>query len=183
MQVGRALCSKPPLTHRVNGTTPLMVAAARGNAASVHRLLVAGSNPNESTSKMHFPVPERGVTPLMCSCSCKGAGGLACVQKLLAFGAHINTQDGKGLTALHHAVLADNREIVESLLRSGADASIVDVQGRTSVDYALELREQQRERREAAEATGEDLPQARHAGRPIADMLLYSDAFVLNTLG
>jgi ankyrin repeat protein len=130
MQVGRELCSNPPLTHRINGTTPLMVSAARGNAASVRRLLLAGSNPNEHTSRMHSPVREAGVTALICACSCKGAEGVACVEVLLHSGARIDAQDATGLTALHHAVMANNRDIVEGLLRSGADASVVDKQGR-----------------------------------------------------
>ena len=47
--------------------------------------------------------------------------GLHCAELLLAGGATIDAQDTAGLTAVHHAVLADNRDHVVMLMRAGAD--------------------------------------------------------------
>ena len=117
-QLGRHLSARPPLTHRIKGTTPLMVAAVGGNVNCLGRLLAAGAPPNEATSRMYLPAQERGVTALMCACSCKAEGGLDCAEMLLRGGAKIDTQDVAGLTALAHAVLAENPDVVELMMKS-----------------------------------------------------------------
>ena len=117
-QLGRHLSARPPLTHRIKGTTPLMVAAVGGNVNCLGRLLAAGAPPNEATSRMYLPTQERGVTALMCACSCKAEGGLDCAEMLLRGGAKIDTQDVAGLTALAHAVLAENPDVVELMMKS-----------------------------------------------------------------
>ena len=178
LKLGRHLSAHPPLTHRIKGTTPLMVAAVGGNVNCLARLLAAGAPPNEGTSRMYLPAQERGVTALMCSCSCKAEGAPDCAEMMLRAGAKIDTQDVAGLTALAHAVLAENPEVVELLMRYGADTSIQDrsvsrggnllrvgsrafsdrllvaLQGRSAVDHALELKARHRAEEDAAAAAG-----------------------------
>ena len=48
---------------------------------------------------------------------------------LIQHGANINLQDGKGMSALHMAVLYEEHQFVETLLRSGANVDLVDVFG------------------------------------------------------
>lgn len=181
MLLGRHLTARPPLTHRIKGTTALMVAAVRGNVNCMARLLAAGAPPNEATSKMYLPAQERGVTALMCASSGKGEMAPECVEIMLRAGAAIDTQDVAGLTALAHAVLAENPEVVELLMRYGADTSLQDRTGRSAVDHAIEIRARHREEEQAAAAAGEAY-EPPYKGRSIADMLLYSDAFTLSAL-
>eukprot|EP01043_Picozoa_sp_COSAG02_P004149 COSAG02_NODE_106_length_36326_cov_13.777266_36_plen_299_part_00 len=179
--LGRHLSARPPLTHRIKGTTPLMVAAVRGSVNCLARLLAAGAPPNEATSKMYSPAQERGVTALMCSCSCKAETAPECAEMMLRAGAEIDMQDSAGLTALAHAVLAENPEVVELLMRYGADTSIQDRTGRAAVDHAIELKTRHREEERAAAAAGEAY-EPPYKGRSISDMLLYSDSFTLSAL-
>jgi len=130
---------------------------------------------------MYLPAQERGVTALMCSCSCKAEGAVECAEMMLRAGAKIDTRDAAGLTALAHAVLAENPEVVEMLMRYGADTSIQDRTGRSAADHALELKARHREEELAAAAAGAPY-EPPYKGRSIADMLLYSDAFTLATL-
>jgi hypothetical protein len=179
-KVGRHLMSAPPLAHRIHGTTPLMVAAARGNAACVHRLLSAGALPNEATSRMHSPSNERGVTALMCACDARADGSVDCADLLLSAGSKIDAQDVAGRTALHHAVLAGNADAVILLMRRGADTSIVDKSGRAAVDHALEIRS--REQDTAALADADGTPAQEPQQRSIPNLLLYSDQYTLEHL-
>lgn len=181
--VGRNLLAKPPLSHRVNGTTPLMVSAARGNASVVHRLIAAGAEPNEATSRMHMPPAERGVTALMCACSCTASNSVDCVAALLESGSKIDTQDVAGLTALHHAVMADNAGTVEFLMKAGADVSIVDRTGRAAVDYAIEM-QSYREANEPEQDQGAntEIQPGQRQQRSIVNTLLYSDKLTLQML-
>ena len=181
LKMGRHLTAHPPLTHRIKGTTPLMVAAVGGNVNCLARLLAAGAPPNEGTSRMYLPAQERGVTALMCSCSCKAEGAADCAEMMLRAGAKIDTQDVSGLTALCHAVLAENPEVVELLMRYGADTSVQDRSGRSAVDHALELKARHRAEEDAAAAAGADY-EPPYKGRSIADLLLYSDSFTLVAL-
>ena len=100
---------------------------------------------------------------------------------MLRAGAEIDTQDTAGLTALAHAVLAENPEVVELLMRYGADTSIQDRTGRSAADHAIELKAHHRAQEAAAAAAGQPY-EPPYKGRSIADMLLYSDAFTLSAL-
>lgn len=49
----------------------------------------------------------------------------------------INAQDAERVTALHWAVLCQHQEHVQHLLKAGADARVVDAEGRTAMHYAV----------------------------------------------
>lgn len=89
--------------------TPLMLAAARGNAEVLDDLLAAGAKPDEpdwmSTTALFFAV--RG-------------GSLACVGALLDAGADVNARDTRYSTPLLCAIEQSNADVVHALLRHGA---------------------------------------------------------------
>nr|CRH05469.1 Exported protein of unknown function[Include ankyrin repeats] [Candidatus Magnetococcus massalia] len=59
------------------------------------------------------------------------------VKKLLARGAHPDSQNHHGRTALHHAVLTLNREALDQLLQRGADTDLQDLEGNTPLHLAI----------------------------------------------
>ena len=68
-------------------------------------------------------------------------GNLQCLETLIKFGAEINAQAVNGFTPLHHASANGREACVVFLLRSFADRSVQDHQGKTAIEYAdLELR-------------------------------------------
>jgi len=96
------------------------------------KLLAAGANPNQAD--------DCGYTPLMVAVSC-------ClpkmVQELIRRGADPNVQDKDGRTALRmacgHLTGREGAEIVHLLLEAGADITIPDKRGFTTVDTLLTL--------------------------------------------
>ena len=62
-------------------------------------------------------------------------GKLDKVKQLIQQGTAVNTQDSKGITALHYACGHGYTEIVEMLLNSGADISLKDKAHRTALDW------------------------------------------------
>jgi ankyrin repeat protein len=90
--------------------TALMLAASKGDAATVKALLAAGANPNATARD--------GRTALMEAAS---QGSLEAVQALLAAGANVNARTAAGATALQQAVRRkDEPGIVEALKQAGA---------------------------------------------------------------
>lgn len=89
--------------------TPLMLAAARGNAEMLNDLLAAGAKPDEpdwmNTTALFFAV--RG-------------GSLACVEALLNAGANVNACDARYSTPLLCAIEQSKADVVHALLRHGA---------------------------------------------------------------
>ncbi|MFL6719719.1 MAG: ankyrin repeat domain-containing protein [Burkholderiaceae bacterium] len=89
--------------------TPLMLAAARGNAEVLDDLLAAGAKPDEpdwmSTTALFYAV--RG-------------GNLVCIEALLDAGANVNARDTRCSTPLLCAIEASKAEAVHALLRHGA---------------------------------------------------------------
>jgi hypothetical protein len=63
-------------------------------------------------------------------------GNVALARELVKRGAHINATDELGWTALFHAAAAQELEMVQLLLDSGADAAVRDWEGKTPVDIA-----------------------------------------------
>ena len=65
-------------------------------------------------------------------------GCVSGVKILLDAQVHVNARDWLGHTALHHAALFGNLTTAELLLSAGADPSLVDSDGKTAVDVALD---------------------------------------------
>jgi ankyrin repeat protein len=65
-------------------------------------------------------------------------GHLATIRTLVEHGANLNAQDQWGYTALWYAATCHggHRDIVDFLLRSGADPALADSEGRTPLDWA-----------------------------------------------
>jgi uncharacterized protein len=115
-------------TTRVGAYTPLHLASSRGQAAAITRLLDAGSKVAALTAT--------GVQPLHLAAQ---SGTVAAVAALLDKGADINGRDKThGRTPLVFATSRDRLEVVQLLLKRGADArlatTVVDYQTRASAD-------------------------------------------------
>ncbi|MGE5193223.1 MAG: ankyrin repeat domain-containing protein, partial [Deltaproteobacteria bacterium] len=92
-----------------DGETALILAAAQGNQAIVRMLLERGASPRAAT--------RRGWSPLMAAAR---NGHPAAVNLLLPV-SQVAAVDGKGYTALTHALIGGNQAVVESLLAAGAE--------------------------------------------------------------
>jgi len=93
--------------------TPLICASDGGTPEIVDILLKAGANPNKTG-------PVRRDTPLMYVAYNK-THAIAIAELLLAAGANPNQTGSEGLTALIWAVTESRTELVERLLKAGAD--------------------------------------------------------------
>ena len=91
---------------------PLIGAARSGNTQAIAALLANGANPNQREGV-------NGWTPLMHAIHKNQKGS---VEALIAGGADVNAQSGKGMTALIMAAGYGYRDIVQLLLEKGADA-------------------------------------------------------------
>lgn len=80
------------------------------------------------------------------------SGTIEQVRRLLALGADVNLPGDLGFTALHNAAMRERTEIVDLLLRHGADASATNEWGQTPADVLRLAHESVR--REVAEAIG-----------------------------
>lgn len=60
------------------------------------------------------------------------------VQQLIDAGAQINTVNRRGMTAIHAAAEYGDASAVKILLAANADITIIDSQGKTAYDYALQ---------------------------------------------
>jgi ankyrin repeat protein len=100
----------PKATNRY-GVTPLSLACTNGNAAIVRLLLRAGADPNAALPG--------GETPLM---TASRVGSLASVTALLERGATVDAKDDRrGQTALMWASAEGHADVVEALIKAGAD--------------------------------------------------------------
>ncbi|KAJ8667125.1 hypothetical protein QAD02_008787 [Eretmocerus hayati] len=80
--------------------------------ANIIKLLLSGG------ADADLPFDESGKTVLHCA---SWKGFLKIVKILIEFNANVNAQTTNGFTALHYAIQNDHKEIVEILLKSGAD--------------------------------------------------------------
>lgn len=156
---GHWLCEASlPLVER---KTALMYAAECNDLESLGYFLHAGANPN--AVRWTFMVPQvrpardaeleksasladkvrssqgmSGKTALMYAAE---NASLACVDALLRLPLHnsvnLNAQDEHGATPLMYAIRSGNEEIIELLLRRGADPTIQDVHAMSSLSAAL----------------------------------------------
>ena len=66
------------------------------------------------------------------------------IHKLLQRGADVNKRDrDDGRTALHCSARKNNTDAIRLLLQNGASTTIKDNEGRTPIDYALEVNSQE----------------------------------------
>ncbi|CAM9450731.1 unnamed protein product [Sphacelaria rigidula] len=110
---------------------PLEHAAAAGDSKLVNHLLSAGANAEAGLEGCH------GRTLL---CTAAKGGNTEVVTALLAAGAggkDLNVGGGRRKwSALHHAAAAGHRQCCTVLVRAGADADCVDVDGRSPLHHA-----------------------------------------------
>uniref|UniRef100_A0A7S1UHH1 Ankyrin repeat domain-containing protein n=2 Tax=Phaeomonas parva TaxID=124430 RepID=A0A7S1UHH1_9STRA len=110
-----------------DGRTPLMYAAAGGDAALVALLLERGAKVSATDSDNWTALHHAA------------AGGEApALQELLELGAasQLDVRDRAGQTALHVAVYAEAPAAFRVLLAAGADADLRDDEGETALAYA-----------------------------------------------
>ena len=67
-------------------------------------------------------------------------GHLSIVEKLIKSGAKVNERSASGYSALFIAISDDNEELVNYLLRSGADPNLVDDNKDTALSLAKRLK-------------------------------------------
>ena len=96
------------------GTTPLILAAYRGQDQMVRELIRAGADVNGKDNDKH--------TALHWASWC---GHSSVIKTLAEAGANINVQDKDGMTPLMRAAFWGHANIVVELIRAGADVTVV----------------------------------------------------------
>ena len=99
---------------RLNGLTPLMLAAENGSAPMIETLLAAGADANQPSGN--------GTTPLMTAAL---AGRVDAVEALLDHGAFADSREREnGQTALMFAAWEDRAAVIETLTARGAHVGV-----------------------------------------------------------
>ncbi len=123
-------------TAKINGESPLHIAAGKGYLELVSLLLKEGANKDSTCTyyynNVHPSWDESGITPLHLAAE---AGHLAVVEYLLAAGADMNKKTSEQESPMYVAFRGRHNEIVKCLLRAGADFS--DVSWRISLKYKM----------------------------------------------
>lgn len=122
----------PNLQSNIDSLSPLHAACYNNQSIIVHRLLIAGANPNQPRIY--------GITPLHISvANCD----IDTVKLLLNHGANPNLKmippkDSRAIdaTPLHMAAMRGNKSIVKELLLAGADSSLETNKGRLAYHLA-----------------------------------------------
>lgn len=110
------------------GWTPLHVAAINGKVDNVKVLLEAGANPNlgDLFNTVHRTAAEKKLNPFE-----------VLLKREDEFNDVLNpNMTFLGFTALHYGVVAGKLEVVELLLKNGADPNVKDNSGHVPLDYA-----------------------------------------------
>ena len=109
-----------------DGSTPLMLAAGRGNAEAAQMLLRAGADVNaRQPGAMNSAIQYAAEL-----------GNGATVRTLLSAGAYVNQVDGSGWTPLMIAMLYGRPDVVEALLEGGANVNARSTTGWTALKEA-----------------------------------------------
>jgi ankyrin repeat protein len=111
--------------------SPLATAAARGDLATVRKLLDAGPE--------NVDAPDRDGTPALDWVVRLGDADL--VARLLAAGAAVDAPDRRGVTPMQVAIGAGNTALVRRLLEAGADARRLDSAGEPPLMLAARIGE------------------------------------------
>ena len=107
-----------------NGATALIIACQERIISAINVLLQAGGDPNIADSV-------NSATPLHYAID--GGCSKEVFQKIIDHGADVDAVDSDGRTALMIASLKGNVDAITILLNAGADLSISDVYGKTSI--------------------------------------------------
>lgn len=119
--------STAPLQSEVPGTTPLMLAAAKGDAALVARLLREGASINAADKD--------GYTALHRASHC---GNVQVIKTLIAAGANVNAKTKEDVTPLLISIdmMCPIPEVTMALIQAGADVNAADSAGDTAIVIA-----------------------------------------------
>jgi ankyrin repeat protein len=123
-----------------------MFATGSGSPVPVKILLESGADPNSRTIE--------GITPVITA-----AEDTAVLGMLKKYGARIDEADNKGRTALFIAIINDQIDKAEWLLRNGADPNTKNLEGDTPLRFLRTL-ENTEKRRKIAEML------KRYGGKP-----------------
>ncbi len=109
-------------------SAPILGAARSGDVAAIRSLVARGANPNERDDAVNH------WTPLLHAVHKHQLGSVAA---LIDAGADPNGTDPNGTTPLMMAAGYGQTDMVELLLRRGANAHLADQHGATALDLAL----------------------------------------------
>ncbi|WP_242342155.1 ankyrin repeat domain-containing protein [Anaeromyxobacter terrae] len=118
------------------GTTPLMMAAFRGDVAAARTLLERGVDVDERNPSGWTALMFAAGLPPQWPRHAHFPGSPAVARLLIAHGASVDAQTATGRTALMMAVASERSEFVELLLDAGADANAADGRGETALVMA-----------------------------------------------
>lgn len=102
---------------------------------AVAMLFTSALQASESTTTNTTPVAVVKLTPSQLNVAIS-KGDLAKVQQLVEIGVDVNKKDERGITPLMYAILFKQPQIVDYLIRNGADYRAEDSKGNTISDYA-----------------------------------------------
>ena len=122
------------------GGTPLMAAINHRRHTVAHLLLDRGANA--------LAITKDGLTTLLYAC--QRLGNMAVLRRLIAAGVEVEASDECQRTALHHAAIQCNRDVVRGLIvEHNANMFAVDKLGKTPFDTAVSSDHHVRNRRNA----------------------------------
>ncbi len=110
-----------------NGNTALWNAVQKQSPATVRALLAGGANPDYQTVNGY---------PELVLAVANNAANQEVLAALIEAKANVNATDPEGKTALHWAAEKNRKDLVELLVKAGADVNLRTKGGTTPLDYA-----------------------------------------------
>ena len=101
---------------------------------AVTLLFTSALQASEITTTIATPVAVVKITPSQLNVAIS-KGDLAKVQQLVGIGVDVNKKDERSITPLMYAILFKQTQIVDYLIRNGADYNAEDANGLTILDY------------------------------------------------